>query len=134
MMSDALTAAGIITNALVINDIADAFTAVQRRNDYQSEVAHLRAWLDWAERRHQVMVGVCEKLVDAAKTEQAKDRRRIAELERQNADLTRQNDELAAGKKAAEDLKNDYASKLIHLRTYGIEREDVRLKPAKASA
>jgi hypothetical protein len=127
-MSEVLTAAGMITDALFINNITNTFTGIQARRNYQDEVAHLRAWLDWSERRHQVMVGVCEKLVDAAKAEQAKDRRRIAELERQNDDLTRQNADLAAGKTAAEGQMHDCLKKLCYLRAYGIEHPDVGSK------
>jgi hypothetical protein len=122
MTSDALTAAGIITQAMVINDIADTFTAANVRRDHADEVAHLRAWLDWTERRHQVMVSVCEKLVDVAKTGQANDRRRIAELERHNAELTQKNADLAAAKKAAEDEKLDWAMKYSRLHTYGFSK------------
>lgn len=127
MMSDALTAANIITHAMVANDIADTFTTARARRGYEGEIAHLQAWLDWMERRHQVMVGVCEQLLETAKSEQAKDRARIAELERQVDGLERNNAELEAARKTAEAERLTCSIKLSYLRTYGVEHPDLVL-------
>jgi chromosome segregation ATPase len=122
MMSDALTAASIINNALLLNDITDTFIAARARRDRDGEIAHLRAWLEWYERRHQAVVAALQPALEAAKAQDVERERELAKLQRENHELRNQNAELAAGKKAAEDKAQETALKLAHWRLYGVER------------
>jgi hypothetical protein len=126
-MSDALTAANMITNAMVINDITDAFITARQRRGHESEIAHLRAWLDWMERRHQTLVTTIESGLDVVKAQMAADGRRIAELERENAELQRHRDELQRRNEhyadlliAAEAANREKATKLARVHIHGL--------------
>ena len=119
-MSDALAAASMITNDMATYRFADLISNAQARRDYEGEIAHLRAWLDWMERRHQTVVRTVGDAVDVAKAQMAADGQRIAELERKNAELRRQNAELAAAKKVAEDLRREYSTKLSRVYSFGL--------------
>ena len=121
-MSDAITAANMINNALFMRDMGETLSALQARRDYQGEIAHLRAWLELYERQKAVLAAAAQEAVRIAKDDQAKYERQIAKLQRENQELRSQNAELAAGKKAAEDLAQDRGMQLVHWRLYGTER------------
>ena len=120
MMNDGYTAAAIITDAMAANQFAGLLSNAQARRDYEGDIAQLRAWLDWMERRHQTLVTTIGSGLDVVKAQMAADGRQIAELERENAELRRQNAELAAGKKTAEDLRSEYAVKLSRVHAFGL--------------
>jgi transposase-like protein len=118
-MSDAITAANMINNALFMRDMGDTLVGLQARRDYQGEIAHLRAWLEWYERQRVALVALSEEAIRVGKAELAKSERKISTLDRENQELRRQNAELAAGKKAAEAKAHDNAMKLGHWYLYG---------------
>ncbi|MCB8883030.1 hypothetical protein ACELLULO517_22470 [Acidisoma cellulosilytica] len=121
-MSDAITAANIITDAMFIRDMGATLTDIRARRDYEGEIAHLRAWLEWYERRHHALTAALQPAIDAAKAQEIERERLIAQLQRENRELRSQNADLAAGKKAAEDLAQDRGMQLVHWRLYGTER------------
>ena len=122
MMSDAITAANIITDAMAANQFAALVSNARARRDYEGEIAHLRAWLEHYERQKAVLAAAAQEAVRIAKAEQAKCERQIAEVQRENHELRSQNADLAAGKKAAEDKAQDFSRELLHWRLYGAER------------
>jgi hypothetical protein len=121
-MSDAITAANIITDAMFIRDMGATLTAIRARRDYEGEIAHLRAWLEWYERRHHALTTALQPAIDAAKAQEVARERLIAKLQRENQELRSQNTDLAAGKKAAEDKAQDFSRELLHWRFHGAER------------
>ena len=121
-MSDAITAANIITDAMFIRDMGATLTAIRARRDYEGEIAHLRAWLEWYERRHHALTAALQPAIDAAKAQEIERERLIAQLQRENRELRSQNADLAAGKKAAEVLAQDRGMQLVHWRFHGVER------------
>jgi transposase-like protein len=119
MMSDAVTAANIITDAMAANQFAALVSNARARRDYEGEIAHLRAWLEWYERQRVALVALSEEAIRVGKAELAKSERKISTLDRENQELRRQNADLAAGKKAAEAKAHDNAMKLGHWYLYG---------------
>jgi transposase-like protein len=119
MMSDAVTAANIITDAMAANQFAALVSNARARRDYEGEIAHLRAWLEWYERQRVALVALSEEAIRVGKAELAKSERKISALDRENQELRRQNADLAAGKKAAEAKAHDNAMKLGHWYLYG---------------
>jgi transposase-like protein len=119
MMSDAVTAASIITDAMAANQFAALVSNARARRDYEGEIAHLRAWLEWYERQRVALVALSEEAIRVGKAELAKSERKISALDRENQELRRQNADLAAGKKAAEAKAHDNAMKLGHWYLYG---------------
>ncbi|MCB8877426.1 hypothetical protein [Acidisoma silvae] len=122
MMSDAITAANIITDAMAANQFAALVNSARARRDYEGEIAHLRAWLELYERQKAVLAAAAQEAVRIAKADQAKYERQLAKLQRENQELRSQNADLAAGKKAAEDTAQDRGMQLVHLRFHGAER------------
>jgi cell division protein FtsB len=120
-MNDAITAANIITDALFIRDMGTTLTAIRARRDHEGEIAHLRAWLEWYERQRVALVALSEEAIRVGKAELAKSERKISALDRENQELRRQNADLAAGKKAAEDKAQAAGRKLLHWDLYGVE-------------
>jgi cell division protein FtsB len=128
-MSDAITAANMINNALFMRDMGDTLVGLQARRDYQGEIAHLRAWLEWYERQRVALVALSEEAIRVGKAELAKSERKLSALERENQELRRnnvalqrQNADLAANKRAAEEKAQEASWQLIHWRVYGSER------------
>jgi hypothetical protein len=119
MMSDAVTAANIITDAMAANQFAALVSNARARRDYEGEIAHLRAWLEWYERQRVALVALSEEAIRVGEAELAKSERKISALDRENQELRRQNADLAAGKKAAEAKAHDNAMKLGHWYLYG---------------
>jgi transposase-like protein len=119
MMSDAVTAASIITDAMAANQFAALVSNARARRDYEGEIAHLRAWLEWYERQRVALVALSEEAIRVGKAELAKSERKISALDHENQELRRQNADLAAGKKAAEAKAHDNAMKLGHWYLYG---------------
>jgi transposase-like protein len=119
MMSDAVTAANIITDAMAANQFAALVSNARARRDYEGEIAHLRAWLEWYERQRVALVALSEEAIRVGKAELAKSERKISALDHENQELRRQNADLAAGKKAAEAKAHDNAMKLGHWYLYG---------------
>jgi transposase-like protein len=119
MMSDAVTAASIITDAMAANQFAALVSNARARRDYEGEIAHLRAWLEWYERQRVALVALSEEAIRVGEAELAKSERKISALDRENQELRRQNADLAAGKKAAEAKAHDNAMKLGHWYLYG---------------
>ena len=97
-------------------------TAIRARRDYEGEIAHLRAWLEWYERRHHALTAALQPAIDAAKAQEVARERLIAKLQRENQELRSQNADLAAGKKAAEDKAQDFSRELVALALLGVER------------
>jgi regulator of replication initiation timing len=129
MMSDAVTAANIITDAMAANQFAALVSNARARRDYEGEIAHLRAWLEWYERQRVALVALGEEAIRVGKAELAKSERKISALERENQELRLQNDalqrqnaDLAANKRAAEEKAQEASWQLIHWRIYGCER------------
>jgi uncharacterized protein YhaN len=119
MMSDAVTAASIITDAMAANQFAALVSNARARRDYEGEIAHLRAWLEWYERQRVALVALSEEAIRVGEAELAKSERKISALDHENQELRRQNADLAAGKKAAEAKAHDNAMKLGHWYLYG---------------
>jgi hypothetical protein len=87
-MSDALAAASMISGQLSYYRMMDGLRAACARRDYENELTYLQARNDWLTRN---LMRVCDeygKLVDTANGREAEYRRRIADLEQENDDLT----------------------------------------------
>ena len=93
-MSDALTAANVILTALHVEDCAQIIQNIRTtraRRSYETDIAHVRAWNDWLSQNLDRVCAEYGKLVDTANEREAEYRRRIADLEEQNAGLQREN-------------------------------------------
>lgn len=64
------------------------------RRNYESDIAYQQACNDWLARNLRYVCGEYGKLVDTATGREAEYRRRIAELEQQNAELRGENQRL----------------------------------------
>jgi hypothetical protein len=121
-MTEILTAANIINNALLFDDIGETFRTARARRDQANEVAHLRAWLDFYEERHRALIAKLQPNLEAAKAQALEQERRIAQLERENAELRRQNGELEDAKNTAKASALDKGLQLAHWNLYGRPR------------
>ena len=117
----------MITNDMAAYRFADLISNAQARRDYEGEIAHLRAWLDWMERRHQTLVTTVGPALDVVKAQMAADKRQIAELQRENAELQRQRDELQRRSEhyadlliVAEAANREKATKLARVHIHGL--------------
>lgn len=87
-MSDALAAASMISGQLSYYRMMDGLRAACARRNYENELTYLQACNDWLTRN---LMRVCDdygNLVDTANGREAEYRRRIADLEQENGDLT----------------------------------------------
>ncbi|MDE1905078.1 MAG: hypothetical protein KGH75_01325 [Rhodospirillales bacterium] len=114
-MSNATTAANMITDAMAANQFAALVGNARARRDYESEIAHLRAWLQHYEQQQGVLKAAATEAIRIAKDYETT----IARLEAENHRLQDQNADLAAGKKAAEDKAQAAARQLLHWDLYG---------------
>lgn len=86
-MSDAMMAANAIRGDMAFYRLIDGLTAAHARHDYENEIAYIRACNDWLVRNLRFVCAEYGKLVDTANGREADYRRRIVELEQQNARL-----------------------------------------------
>ena len=87
-MSDAMMAANAIRGDMAFYRMIDGLTAAHARHNFENELTYLQARNDWLTRN---LMRVCDeygKLVDTANGREAEYRRRIADLEQENGDLT----------------------------------------------
>lgn len=93
-MSDALTAASMVLNALHVEDCAQIIQkigATRALRSFETDIAHVRAWNDWLRQNLDRICAEYVKLADTANEREAEYRRRIADLEQQNAALQTEN-------------------------------------------
>lgn len=72
----------------------DGLNAACARRNFENEITYLQACNDWLARNLRYVCAEYGKLVDTANGREAEYRRRIAELEQQNADLRGENHRL----------------------------------------
>ena len=87
MMSDALTAASMISGDMAFYRLMDGLTAACARRNYENEIAYVQACNEWLARNLKRVCAANSTLVETANAREADYRRRIADLERQVADL-----------------------------------------------
>jgi len=86
-MSDALTAASMISGQLSYYRMMDGLRDACARRDYENEIAYVQACNDWLSRNLKRVCAEYGKLADTANGREADYRQRIADLERQVANL-----------------------------------------------
>jgi hypothetical protein len=128
MMSDAVTAANIITDAMAANQFAALVSNARARRDYEGEIAHLRAWLEWYERQRVALVALSEEAIRVGKAELAKSERKISALDRENQELRRKNDALQLQRdryadlyKASDAANEKYSTQLARVAIHGMD-------------
>jgi hypothetical protein len=127
-MNDAITAANMINNALFMRDMGDTLVGLQARRDYQGEIAHLRAWLEWYERQRVALVALSEEAIRVGKAELAKSECKISALDRENQELRRKNDALQLQRdryadlyKASDAANEKYSTQLARVAIHGMD-------------
>ena len=86
-MSDAFAAANMISGQLSYYRMMDGLRAARARRDYENEIAYVQACNDWLTRNLKRVCDEYGRLVDTANAREADYRRRIADLEQENANL-----------------------------------------------
>lgn len=86
-MSDAMMAANAIRGDMAFYRMIDGLTAAHARRNYENEISYLQARTDWLTRNLKRVCDEYGKLVDTANGREAESRRRIEDLEQENASL-----------------------------------------------